>query len=186
MILQGHSLLDEHAPGNPATHIAAARTLAALFRAANPKAEVDLVSTWSRPDQVYPSDGHWHGQPIERMAEDLARANSRAIAGDPDLHDAIPVGEAFTDAIHDGIADPDPYDGIGPGQVDLWTCDHYHASAAGYYLAALVIFARVTGIDPRTLGANETAAVALGLDPALAQALERVAAREMPAQPPAR
>jgi len=38
-----------------------------------------------------------------------------------------------------------------------------------------VIFGRITGVDPRTLGPNERAADDLGLEPRLAQALQRVA-----------
>ena len=53
------------------------------------------------------------------------------------------------------IADPNPYDGLKRGQIDLWASDHYHASTMGYYLEALTIFAAVTHIDPRALGRNE-------------------------------
>jgi hypothetical protein len=63
------------------------------------------------------------------------------------------------------VADPDPYDGVSFGQVDLWGWDHYHASAYGYYLEALVVFGGVTGRDPRSLGEQETSAVDLGLSP---------------------
>jgi hypothetical protein len=62
------------------------------------------------------------------------------------------------------------------GQIDLWAYDHYHASTAGYYLEALVVFAGVTGHDPRLLGAGETAANELGLSPDLAGRLQSVAA----------
>ena len=30
-----------------------------------------------------------------------------------------------------GVADPNPYDGIEAGKVNLWTHDHYHASTHG-------------------------------------------------------
>ena len=86
------------------------------------------------------------------------------------------VGEAFNCAITAGLADPNPYDGIGPGQIDLWSWDHYHASAAGYYLEALVVFADVTGKDPRTLGTQEIAATELGIAPTDAMRLQQIAA----------
>ena len=35
------------------------------MRAKNPKVELFLTSTWSRPDQVYPDKGAWAGSPIE-------------------------------------------------------------------------------------------------------------------------
>ena len=61
------------------------------------------------------------------------------------------------------------------GKVDLWAPDGYHASVYGYYLEALVVFGAVTGTDPRTLGADETAARSLGIPPARAAALQSVA-----------
>ena len=183
VILQGYSTLDPEAPGDPTTHIAAAKELAALFRRANPAATVDLVSTWTRADLTYKPGGHWYGKPVEAMADDLAAANTRALAESRDLTATIPVGQAFSRAIHEGIADPNPYDGTDFGKVDLWTYDQYHASAAGYYLEALTIFGRVTGVDPRTLGEKEQAADALGLSPTLAVALQRVAAEQIAADP---
>ena len=57
----------------------------------------------------------------------------------------IPVGEAWTRAMQAGVADANPYDGIEAGKLNLWTHDHYHASAHGYYLEALVIFGSLTG-----------------------------------------
>ena len=52
------------------------------------------------------------------------------------------------------MADANPYDGIEPGKLNLWTTDHYHASDRGYYLEALVIFGHLTGRDARSLGDN--------------------------------
>jgi hypothetical protein len=77
------------------------------------------------------------------------------------------------------IADPNPYDGISPNQIDLWTHDHYHASAYGYYLSALMVFGDITGLDPRSLGKTERTAVELGFSPAQAEALQRVAYDEL-------
>ena len=74
-----------------------------------------------------------------------------------------------------GVADPNPYDGIEAGKLNLWTYDHYHASTHGYYLEALVIFGNVTGRDPRSLGDNECSAYELGLSRPEAKALQQVA-----------
>ena len=120
-----------------------------------------------RPALVGPAD-HANGRRRPR-GDDLARRGSPAIGR---VH---PVGEAFNCAIAAGIADANPYDGISFGQVDLWAYDQYHASTAGYYLEALVVFAGVTGRDPRELGRDETAANELGLSPDLAQRLQAVA-----------
>jgi hypothetical protein len=94
----------------------------------------------------------------------------------------IPVGEAWNRAFATGIADPNPYDGVAFGQLDLWAHDQYHASTAGYYLEALVIFGVVTHHDPAALGAEEQAAADLGLSAGEALALQRVAHDELAAQ----
>jgi len=89
------------------------------------------------------------------------------------------VGEAWTRAMQAGIADPNPYDGIDAGKVDLWTYDHYHASTHGYYLEALVIFGALTGRDPRSLGDNECSAYELGLPTSLVKSLQQVAFEQL-------
>ena len=91
----------------------------------------------------------------------------------------IPVGEAWTRAIKTGVADPNPYDGIEPGKLNLWTYDHYHGSTHGYYLQALVIFGSLTGRDPRSLGENECSAYELGLARPEVKALQQVAFDEL-------
>jgi hypothetical protein len=74
-----------------------------------------------------------------------------------------------------GIADPNPYDGLAAGQIDLWGRDHYHASTAGYYLEALMVFGTVTRRDPRSLSEGECSAFELGVPPATVAALQQVA-----------
>lgn len=179
VVLQGYSTLDAAKPGDATEHVRMAVLLAAMFKRANPKVQIELESTWSRADQVYPQAGHWYGKPIAVMAEDLARANALAMRTSHDIAGAIPVGAAWNRAMREGVADPNPYDGIDYGKVDLWTWDHYHASTAGYYLAALVIFGSITKVDPRTLGRAEIAGDELGLDPQLVAQLQQVAAEEL-------
>ncbi len=53
VILQGYSTLDPQRPGDPVRHAEAAGALAAMFRQANPRVRVELVSTWSRADLTY-------------------------------------------------------------------------------------------------------------------------------------
>ncbi len=77
------------------------------------------------------------------------------------------------------MADPNPYDGIAFGQIDLWTWDQYHASAAGYYLEALVVFGKVTGFDVRRLGEEERAGRDLGLEPRMVGRLQAIAQAEL-------
>ncbi|KQN05319.1 glycosyl transferase family 1 [Sphingomonas sp. Leaf25] len=175
VLLQGYSTLDAQRPGDPTRHAVAAARLAALIRARNPKADVRLVSTWSRADLTYRPGSPWSGKPIATMAEDLARANRTAKRQAPGVRRVVPVGLAWNRAIAAGLADANPYDGIDPGKIGLWGNDHYHGSTEGYYLEALTIFGQVTGHDVRKLGADERAARDLGLSPQTAVALQRVA-----------
>src|SRR4030095_3879956 len=99
-----------------------------------------LTSTWTRADLTFPAGQHWSGQPVTRMADDIRRAGELARRAHPAIGRLNPVGAAFNCAIAKGIADSNPYDGTGFGQVDLWAYDQYHASTAGYYLEALTIF----------------------------------------------
>lgn len=178
VVMHGVSLLDFDKPRDPAKLVATSKRMADVLRAKNPKVEIYLMSTWSRADQTYPRDGAWAGEPIEAMARYIRVAYDRA-AEAAAAKAVIPVGEAWTLAIHKGIADPNPYDGIEPGKLDLWTFDHYHASTYGYYLEALVIFGIVTGRDPRSLAENECSAFELGLSRAQALALQRVAFEQL-------
>lgn len=175
VVLQEYSTLDPERPGDAARLVTYSGKLAALVRAHNPRARVSLTATWSRPDLTFPPGQHWSGQPITRMAEDVRRGDELARRANSAIGAIHPVGEAFNCAIAAGIADPNPYDGLTYGQADLWAYDHYHASTAGYYLHALVVFAGVTRRDPRKLGRGEIAAHELGLPPDLARRLQAVA-----------
>ena len=175
VVLQQYSTLDPARPGDATTTLTAARSLAGLLRQRNPHVDLSLVATWSRPDLTYPPGKHWSGKPIQRMAIDLRKADDRVRATVPSIARVIPVGQAFNCAIAKGIADPDPYDGLTPGMIDLWASDHYHASNQGYYLEALTIFAAVTHKDPRKLGEREGAAKDLAIAPATAARLQEVA-----------
>ncbi|WP_247594826.1 DUF4886 domain-containing protein [Sphingopyxis sp. PAMC25046] len=175
VVLQEYSTLDRERPGDPADYIRNVGRLAALFKARNPAVDIRLAATWSRADQAYKPKGHWYGKPVSAMAEDLRAAADRARSANPAVAGVLPVGQAWNRAMTSGVADPNPYDGIGYGQLDLWAYDHYHASVAGYYLSALITFGAVTGIDPTTLGPKERGADELGLSDAQAAALQRVA-----------
>jgi hypothetical protein len=175
VVLQQYSTLSPEKPGDPSETIPAARGLVTLLRERNPNVDISLVATWTRPDLTYPAGNHWSGQPIELMAMDLRRADDRVRSAVPSISRVVPVGEAFNCAIASGIADPNPYDGVKPGQIDLWASDHYHASTAGYYLEALTIFTAVTRADPRKFGRAETAAHDLKIPPAIAVDLQAVA-----------
>lgn len=174
VVMHGYSTLDAEKPRDPAKLVATSKQMADVLRTHNPKVDVYLMATWSRADETYPAKGAWAGQPIDAMARDVRAAYDKAAV--PSAAKAvIPVGEAWTRAIQAGVADPNPYDGIEAGKLNLWTYDNYHASTYGYYLEALVIFGSVTGRDPRSLGTNECSAYELGLSRAEAKALQQVA-----------
>lgn len=180
VLLQSLSTLDKARPGNPELLIKYSGLLAQTLRAQNPKVDIRLVATWSRADQTYKAGGAWYGAPIEKMALDVRRAYDSAAAS-TDVK-VIPVGQAWNRAFSAGVADANPYDGISPGQVNLWAPDAFHGSAHGYYLEALTIFGHVTGRDPRSLGADEPVAREIGIDAATAGALQRVASEQLAAQ----
>jgi hypothetical protein len=181
VVMAGYSTLDQANPGNPALLVRTVKEMAELVAAQNPKVDVRIIATWPRADQTYPDAGHWHGKPIEAMALDVRAGYDLAAAGTPLVRSVIPVGQAWLRAMQAGIADPNPYDGVAFGQLNLWTHDHYHASNHGYYLEALMIFGDLTGLDPRSLGPNERVAVELGFANAQTTALQRVAAEELAA-----
>jgi hypothetical protein len=174
VVMHGQSTLDFARPRDPAKLIETSAQMAAFLRERNPKVAIHLTATWSRADQTYPASGAWAGRPIEAMARDVRAAYDQA-AKRIGATAVLPVGEAWTRAMQTGVADPNPYDGIEAGKLDLWTYDHYHASTAGYYLEALVVFGSLTGRDPRVLGRFECSAYELGLSPAQAEALQQVA-----------
>lgn len=175
VVLQEFSTLDRERPGDPTNYIRDVGRLTSLLKARNRRAEIWLMATWSRADATYRQSGPWSGKPIVAMADDLRRAADRARADTPGVTGVLPVGQAWNEAFATRVADPNPYDGTAYGQLDLWAYDQYHGSVAGYYLEALVVFGRITGIDPMVLGPKETAADELGLSDAQAVALQRVA-----------
>jgi hypothetical protein len=179
VVLQELSTLDRDRPGDATDYRTYAPQFATMFARNNPRVDVYLMATWSRADLVYQPGSLWSGKPIAAMAQDLRRASDGVRALSPAFRGVLPVGEAWNRAIASGIADPNPYDGIAFGQVDLWTYDHYHASIFGYYLEALIVFGRVTGLDPTRLGANERAADDLGIDPRVAVQLQQVAKAQL-------
>jgi hypothetical protein len=178
VVMHGYSTLDADKPRDPAKLITTSKDMAELLRTKSAGVAIYLMATWSRADQTYPKDGAWAGQPIEAMAHDIRAAyDSAATAAGAKA--VIPAGEAWTRAINTGVADPNPYDGVDAGKLDLWTYDHYHGSTYGYYLEALVVFGAVTGRDPRSLGDTECSAFELGLSRAQAGALQQVAFDEL-------
>ncbi|MFO0541654.1 MAG: hypothetical protein ACK5X4_05130 [Phenylobacterium sp.] len=181
VILQGQSTLDLERPGDPTRIIESGRQLSDVLGKRNPAARIYYQATWSRADLTYAKPSPWRGKPIAAMARDVRAGYDRARAVSPAIRGVLPVGEAWTRAMEAGVADSNPYDGLTFGQVDLWGWDQYHASAAGYYLSALVTFGAVTGRDPRSFGEREVAAYELGLSPVQATGLQKAAYEQLKA-----
>ncbi|WP_294353761.1 PEP-CTERM sorting domain-containing protein [uncultured Sphingomonas sp.] len=179
VVLQELSTLSRARPGDATDYVRDVGRLTRLLTARNPRVRVELMSTWSRADLAYRGQGRWAGKPIATMALDLRAAADQARAATPGVSGVLPVGQAWNRAFARGVADPNPYDGVTFGQADLWTYDQYHASVAGYYLEALIVFGQLTGIDPRTLGRGERSADELGLSQDMAAALQEIASDEL-------
>ena len=175
VVLQELSTLDGKKPGDPSNYYRDVVRFTALFKARNPAVQINLMATWTRADQTYKPAGHWYAKPVTAMADDLRAAADRARSQTPGVTRVLPVGQAWNRAFATGVADANPYDGVDFDKLDLWSYDQYHASVAGYYLEALVVFGRITGTDPTKLGANEKAADELGLSPEQTVALQKVA-----------
>jgi hypothetical protein len=180
VVLQSFSTLDQNHAGNPALLVKYAGIYSDMLRKQNPDVKIYLTATWSRADLTYPSGAPWNGKPISQMAKDID-TGYRLAAKTPGIEAVVPVGLAWNRTMDAGLADPNPYDGIAPGKIDLWASDNYHASTYGYYLEALLVFGRVTGRDPLSVGVQEKSIAALSLDPAVIGKLERIAHDELAA-----
>ncbi len=178
------SNLDFLHPNDPTKISTYTGLLGSVFQAQNPDVKIGLTATWSRADLTYVTPSLWFGKPITAMAIDIQKGYEVAAANNPTIVDFVsPVGLAWNRAMDVGVADTDPYDGITPGQINLWASDDYHASDYGYYLHALTVFGMVTGVDPRTLGGRESAAVELGFSASEAYALQSIAWEQISAVP---
>ena len=183
-IRKGYSTLDAAKPGDPAKLIQYSGLLAQAFHDLNPDVNILLDATWSRADLTYRTNSPWLGQSIFQMALDIRKGYDAADAASDLIDGVIPVGQAWNRAIAGGLADANPYDGIGDGQINLWAPENYHASPYGYYLEALTMFGSITGLDPSSLGANDTVARDLGISAANAAALQRFASAQLAAEVP--
>ncbi|MDB5236552.1 MAG: hypothetical protein JWR44_3545 [Hymenobacter sp.] len=160
--------------GNRSAFYTAATQLEQAIHTANAATQVYLYETWARADFTYPSGQSYSGFPIDTMTQDLHNGYYAQFFANGRYAGVAPVGDAWLNAITTGVAMRNPYT-PDPSKVNLWNVDHVHPSISGSYLSALVLFYKLTGVDPRTLGGTEQAAATLGLTPAQAIALQQVA-----------
>ncbi len=159
---------------------------------ANAATQVYLYETWARPNMitgaVVANTDDTTGVvtnttttapefylSLEAMTADLKAAYQGLAAANSIFAGVAPVGEAFLAAVQNGTAMRNPY-APEAGKVDLWWDDNLHASKYGSYLSGLTLFGKLTGLDPRSLGAAEHVASDLGITQAVAAALQNVAA----------
>jgi hypothetical protein len=181
VVLQSYSTLDQYHAGDPGLLVKYTGLFSDMLHRRNPDVKIYLTATWSRADMTYPEGAPWHGKPIAQMGKDVDAGYRVAGQKVPGIAGVIPVGLAWNHAMDSGLADPNPYDGISRNQINLWAVDNYHASTYGYYLEELLVFGRVTGIDPLQVGDREKAIGDLSLDPAVIRKLEQIAHDELAA-----
>ncbi len=197
--------------GNYANFVSGANTLVSAIQTADTKAgraaaSIYLYETQPLASYTYTSpliqgsstggvNQPYVGAPIETIAADIHNAYSNVAAQNAGITGVAYAGDAWITAIEQGVAQRNPYLASEPaGEVNLWdgpadlaaacctTPIGYHPSTYGAYLNALVLFDRITGQDPTQFGGGEQAALALGIDPALALSLETVAAETVAAE----
>ncbi|MDB5267551.1 MAG: hypothetical protein JWP58_591 [Hymenobacter sp.] len=180
VVLQENSIqpLPVARTGRPADFLNYATRLEQAVHAGSPAARVYLYQTWPRADMTYPAGQPYSGLPIDTMTRDLRRAYAYLAAHNSHFTAVAPVGDAWLRAMQAGIAAGNPY-APNPGQFSLWAPDNLHASKWGSYLAACVLFAQLTGLDPRLLGPTEQAAVALDITGPAAAALQQIAFQQV-------
>ncbi|KFE62695.1 hypothetical protein DB31_3809 [Hyalangium minutum] len=162
--------------GNPTAFFTGTKDLRNLALASNPSARMFLYETWASPASVT-AQGYTAGTAgLQAMQSDLRSAYFKA-RYDLGFTNVARAGDGYLRAIDQGLADPDPSNGITPGTFNLWSAsDSRHASKYGSYLSAAVLFAKITGADPRTLTSGTgTAAAALGISSTDASNLHRIA-----------
>jgi len=180
VVLQEHSMwtLPARRTGHPDLFEEYATRLEQTVHARNPTAKVYLYETWARADQTYPEGKAYSGLPVDSMTSDLHRGYYRLARQNGHIAGVAPVGDTWLRAMNEGVAMRNPYRPEA-SKINLWGADNYHPSNWGSYLNACVLFAEITGKDPRKLGAHEQAAADLGIAPDEAVRLQRVAAEQV-------
>jgi hypothetical protein len=157
-------------------------------------AKIYLYETWARADEAAALSGPTSSPPfaanfaanITTLTNFYHNVYNRAATLDGKVTAVAPVGEAWARAYAEGAANEDPYVGTS-ALPSLWyglntvnnpvitSPDYLHPSIYGAYLAGLVLFEQITGVNSTTLGSGEKAAAALGISSAQATALQTIA-----------
>lgn len=166
--------------GQPERFQEYATKLEQAIHTANPAARVYFYQTWAAASLTYPPGTTYAGLPIDSMTADLHAAYYGQARRSGHIAGVAPAGDAWLRAMHQGVAMPNSY-APEPAKMNLWEADHRHPSKYGAYLNACVVFGEITGRDPQAFGPTEQAAADLGITPAQATALQRVASEQLEA-----
>lgn len=158
--------------GDPVCYLEGATNLVQLLRAANPAVEIYLYETWASPASVE-SGGYGTEGGLRLMQQDL-QEHIAAVCERLGLAGIVRVGEAFLQAIEQGLAAPGP-EGARE-KISLWAEDNRHASVHGSYLAAALFFLALTGADSMAaVRDGGRLAGELGMENEVADHLRRIA-----------
>ncbi|MBQ0077126.1 MAG: hypothetical protein KBS55_00615 [Bacteroidales bacterium] len=138
--------------------------------AKNDSARIVLYETFAGPRDV-PDKGA-----TIRVVQDYILRSTKALALNQKLAGWAPVGEAFWEAIEEGIG-WDHTDSTKPSSmVDLYYTDGYHPSKYGSYLAACVFYGYLFAADPRDLPSGSgSVAESLEISSTVAEKLHKAA-----------
>lgn len=158
--------------GDPGCFLAGATNLVQLLRAANPAVKIYLYETWASPASV-DSGGYGREGGLRRMQQDL-RENIAAVCDRLGLAGVVRVGEAFLQAVEQGLVAPGPAG--ARKKITLWAEDSRHAGVHGSYLAAAMFFLALSGADSLSAVLDGGRLVGeLGLENEVAEQLGRIA-----------
>lgn len=194
--------------GDPERFAAGVQRIESAVHRTSPGAKIYLYATWAPADLAAAvSGGTCSAGFCERYPgslSSLTRAYQKAYlwAAECDGHVAgvAPVGDAWSLAWAEKVAPSNPFPACGAtARRSLWygpdepandphpaKPDNHHPSVHGAYLAALVLFEKITGIDAGSLGPGEQAGRDLGIEPDVAALLQHVAAKAVEEQPATR
>lgn len=151
-------------PGGMESHLASTEALYRLFRATSPEASVVLYQTWPRGPLNIMHRGAADGpaKMFGSIRSLYAASAEKLEAIDPGTQVRLaPVGEAFMLCL------------ARHPEINPYSEDNHHASAAGSYLSALVLYAMIFSDDPT--GATHSF-LGVEIDAAQAVALQAIAA----------
>ncbi|MEI6207601.1 MAG: hypothetical protein WCP20_12535 [Desulfuromonadales bacterium] len=117
---------------------------------------------------------------LNDMTTDLHNVFFGRVISNRNFAGVAPVGDAFQRAVDSGVVKTGNFyktDGTfdDSGSINLWWKDRTHASVHGSYLAGLIMYGTLTGLDPQSFGTNEKAFGELGITTADALKLQKVA-----------